>query len=77
MVLLDRCLGMWWALHSILWIYRSSKAAVAKRRGRGEKDTMQALFSAGLVHSLYFGDYNCCSQCWSMILELECLEAMP
>jgi len=50
---LGRCLGMWWALHSILWIYRSSKAVVAKRRGRGEKDTMQALFSAGIVHSLY------------------------
>jgi len=43
---------MWWALHSILWIYRSSKAAVAKRRGRGEKDTMQAPFSAGV---------NCCA----------------
>jgi len=31
---------------------RDYQAAVAKRRGRGEKDTMQALFSAGVVHSL-------------------------
>ena len=70
MVLLDRCLRMWWALHSILWIYRSSIAAVAERRGRGEKDTMQALFSTGVVHSIYtFGDYNCGSQCLSIILK--------
>ena len=30
---MDRCLRMWWALHSIPWLCRNSVAAVAKEEG--------------------------------------------
>ena len=49
---------------------------VAERRGRGKKDMMQALFSAGVVHSLCFWRL----QLWFTVLvnrlEKECVEAM-
>ena len=48
---------------------------VAERRGRGGKDMMQALFSARVVHSLYFWRL----QLWLTVLvnrlEKECVEA--
>ena len=51
------------------------KTIVAKRRGRGKKDMMQALFSARVVHSLYFWRL----QLWFTVLvnhlEKECVEA--